>query len=59
MLEAHGVAQGDRMEVGVRETEDGHVFIETKSISGAYLTPEEALYLATKLRRLANRIDRR
>jgi hypothetical protein len=59
MLEAHGVAAETRMLVGVRETDSGHIFIETKSISGAVLTVQEARYLASCITRLARRIEGR
>lgn len=60
ILEAHGLAasNGD-MRVGVREDGGGRMHLETKSVSGVRLTSTEARFLASRLLRLAWRLDAR
>lgn len=60
VYETHGLSgQDGAPRVCVQEARTGHVFLGTKSISGAMLTASEARYLAARLLRLAWRIDAR
>lgn len=55
-LEVHGVADDTKGRVvTLRETSTGHVHISTYSSQGDCVTAEDALYLASKLARLARR----